>query len=56
MYGPAYQIRPIGLSNAGFGPSKHYESSYEDHLEKATRLSSEMNAYNPVDFCSAFFA
>lgn len=58
MYGPAYQIRPIGGQTNGAygvmstnGNGKHlYESSYEDHLEKAARLSAEMNNYNPVGF------
>jgi len=47
MYGPAYQIRPM----AGAYPmrDKHYDNvSYEDHLEKAARMSAELNAYHSV--------
>uniref|UniRef100_A0A914UMS4 Uncharacterized protein n=1 Tax=Plectus sambesii TaxID=2011161 RepID=A0A914UMS4_9BILA len=50
MYGPAYQIRQVP---AGYGARKGKErsypavhGSYEDHLEKAARLSSEMSSYN----------
>lgn len=45
MYGPAYQIRPIGVGYTMRG-EKSYETSYEDHLEKAARLSSEIGSYN----------
>ncbi|KAI1729936.1 nidogen-like domain-containing protein [Ditylenchus destructor] len=45
MYGPAYQIRPMAT---GFAMrDKHFDgASYEEHLQKAARLSSEMSAYD----------
>lgn len=48
MYGPAYQIRPISIGYTMRG-EKGYEVSYEDHLEKAARLSSEIGTFNPVN-------
>jgi hypothetical protein len=55
MYGPAYQIRQVpagyGQNAARKGKDRNYPAvhgSYEDHLEKAARLSSEMSSYNQV--------
>uniref|UniRef100_A0A1I7WSV0 NIDO domain-containing protein n=1 Tax=Heterorhabditis bacteriophora TaxID=37862 RepID=A0A1I7WSV0_HETBA len=45
-YGPTFTVQPT--SYALKRGSKHLDSSYEDHLEKAARLSSEMTAYNQV--------
>ncbi|MCP9257182.1 Nidogen-like protein [Dirofilaria immitis] len=47
MYFPNHQqIHPITTTFAMRKDSKHFDSSYEDHLEKAARLSSELNSYN----------
>uniref|UniRef100_A0A8R1U360 Uncharacterized protein n=1 Tax=Pristionchus pacificus TaxID=54126 RepID=A0A8R1U360_PRIPA len=44
-YGPSYAFR--GATSYGLNrPVYTADSSYEDHLEKAARLSSEMTAYN----------
>uniref|UniRef100_A0A8R1TLY4 Uncharacterized protein n=1 Tax=Onchocerca volvulus TaxID=6282 RepID=A0A8R1TLY4_ONCVO len=40
------QIYPIATIFAMRKDSKHFDGSYEDHLEKAARLSSELNSYN----------
>uniref|UniRef100_A0A915Q1X0 EGF-like domain-containing protein n=1 Tax=Setaria digitata TaxID=48799 RepID=A0A915Q1X0_9BILA len=47
IYFPNHQqIHPITTTYAMRKDSKHFDGSYEDHLEKAARLSSEMNSYN----------
>uniref|UniRef100_A0A183UWS7 EGF-like domain-containing protein n=1 Tax=Toxocara canis TaxID=6265 RepID=A0A183UWS7_TOXCA len=46
LYFPNHQIRPLATGYAVRKGSKHFEGSYEDHLEKAARLSSELSAYN----------
>uniref|UniRef100_A0A158Q893 EGF-like domain-containing protein n=1 Tax=Elaeophora elaphi TaxID=1147741 RepID=A0A158Q893_9BILA len=47
MYFPNHQqIHPITTTFAMRKDSKHFDGSYEDHLEKAARLSSELNSYN----------
>ncbi|KAK6052097.1 hypothetical protein COOONC_10398 [Cooperia oncophora] len=43
-YGPVYSVQPTSYALKRNG--KHVEGSYEDHLEKAARMSSEMSAYN----------
>ncbi|EPB73769.1 Nidogen-like protein [Ancylostoma ceylanicum] len=45
-YGPVYSVQPTAYALKRNG--KHVEGSYEDHLEKAARISNEMNAYNQV--------
>lgn len=45
MYGPAYQIRPVATGFTVRKTTKGFDS-YEDHLEKAARLSSELSSYN----------
>uniref|UniRef100_A0AC35EUW9 Uncharacterized protein n=1 Tax=Panagrolaimus sp. PS1159 TaxID=55785 RepID=A0AC35EUW9_9BILA len=46
-FGHGYGIRPIATGYAMRKGSKGCDISYEDHMEKAARLSSEMNSYNP---------
>ncbi|VDK66029.1 unnamed protein product [Cylicostephanus goldi] len=46
-YGPVYSVQPTAYAIKRNG--KPMDSSYEDHLEKAARMSSEMNAYNQVN-------
>uniref|UniRef100_A0A915ALI5 Uncharacterized protein n=1 Tax=Parascaris univalens TaxID=6257 RepID=A0A915ALI5_PARUN len=46
LYFPNHQIRPLTTGYAVRKGSKHFDASYEDHLEKAARLSSELSAYN----------
>ncbi|VDM97071.1 unnamed protein product [Thelazia callipaeda] len=48
MYFPNHQqIYPIGTATYALRKdSKHFNGSYEDHLEKAARLSSELSSYN----------
>ncbi|EJD75008.1 nidogen [Loa loa] len=47
IYFPNHQqIHPITATFAMRKDSKHFDGSYEDHLEKAARLSSELNSYN----------
>uniref|UniRef100_A0A914RSB1 SEA domain-containing protein n=1 Tax=Parascaris equorum TaxID=6256 RepID=A0A914RSB1_PAREQ len=48
LYFPNHQIRPLTTGYAVRKGSKHFDASYEDHLEKAARLSSELSAYNQV--------
>nr|CDJ82526.1 Nidogen and EGF calcium-binding domain containing protein [Haemonchus contortus] len=43
-YGPVYSVQPTSYALKRNG--KPVEGSYEDHLEKAARMSSEMSAYN----------
>ncbi|KAL6727667.1 hypothetical protein Aduo_009523 [Ancylostoma duodenale] len=43
-YGPVYSVQPTAYALKRNG--KHVEGSYEDHLEKAARISNEMSAYN----------
>ncbi|TKR78276.1 hypothetical protein L596_019108 [Steinernema carpocapsae] len=45
MYGTSYQVRPLAT---GYQMRKDgtFNGSYEDHLEAAARLSSELNSYN----------
>lgn len=43
-YGPVYSVQPTAYALKRNG--KPVEGSYEDHLEKAARLNSEMSAYN----------
>ncbi|CAJ0580894.1 unnamed protein product, partial [Mesorhabditis spiculigera] len=43
LYGPSYSVRPVGGYNVKRN-SQHLD--YEDHLDKAARISAEMNAYN----------
>ncbi|VDO87956.1 unnamed protein product [Haemonchus placei] len=45
-YGPVYSVQPTSYALKRNG--KPVEGSYEDHLEKAARMSSEMSAYNQV--------
>ncbi|ETN85933.1 Nidogen-like protein [Necator americanus] len=45
-YGPVYSVQPTAYALKRNG--KHVEGSYEDHMEKAARLSNEMNAYSQV--------
>uniref|UniRef100_A0A7E4W4K5 EGF-like domain-containing protein n=1 Tax=Panagrellus redivivus TaxID=6233 RepID=A0A7E4W4K5_PANRE len=47
MYGQNYHVRPIATGFAMRKGSKAFDGSYEDHMEKAARLSSEMSNYNP---------
>ncbi|KHJ82257.1 hypothetical protein OESDEN_18051, partial [Oesophagostomum dentatum] len=47
-YGPVYSVQPTAYALKRSG--KHAEGSYEDHLEKTARISSEMNTYNQVNF------
>ncbi|PAV89366.1 hypothetical protein WR25_05596 [Diploscapter pachys] len=44
IYGPTYAVRPTAYNFKTRNPSNNMDP-YEDHLEKAARLSSEMNAY-----------
>lgn len=47
IYFPNHQqIHPITTTFAMRKDSKNFDGSYEDHLEKAARLSSELNSYN----------
>jgi len=43
MYGP---VRPLSGGYAMRKSSSKLDGSYEDHLEKAARLSSELSSYN----------
>ncbi|VDM54796.1 unnamed protein product [Angiostrongylus costaricensis] len=43
-YGPVYSVQSTAYAVKRSG--KSVDGSYEDQLEKATRLSSEMNTYN----------
>ncbi|KIH55554.1 hypothetical protein ANCDUO_14289 [Ancylostoma duodenale] len=45
-YGPVYSVQPTAYALKRNG--KHVEGSYEDHLEKAARISNEMNAFNQL--------
>ena len=47
IYGPTYAVRPTAYNFKARNPSNNMDP-YEDHLEKAARLSSEMNAYGQV--------
>ncbi|GMT19357.1 hypothetical protein PFISCL1PPCAC_10654, partial [Pristionchus fissidentatus] len=51
-YGPAYAFR--GATTYGLNRPGLPDSSYEDHLEKAARLSSEMTAYNQTGRVSLY--
>uniref|UniRef100_A0AC34PZ99 Uncharacterized protein n=1 Tax=Panagrolaimus sp. JU765 TaxID=591449 RepID=A0AC34PZ99_9BILA len=46
MYGPGYGVRPVATGFAMRKGSKQFDPSYEDNIEKAARLSAEMNSYN----------
>ncbi|CAJ0943292.1 unnamed protein product, partial [Mesorhabditis belari] len=46
LYGPSYSVRPVGGYNLKRNSQQIDGSSYEDHLDKAARISAEMNAYN----------
>ena len=48
MYSQNYGVRPIATGFAMRKGSKGFDSSYEDSIEKAARLSAEMNSYNGV--------
>ncbi|VDO77745.1 unnamed protein product [Heligmosomoides polygyrus] len=50
-YGPVYSVQPTAYALKRNG--KPVEGSYEDHLEKAARLNSEMSAYNQVPYFAA---
>ncbi|VDK77265.1 unnamed protein product [Litomosoides sigmodontis] len=41
-----HQIHPITTTFAMRKDSRHFDGSYEDHPEKAARLSSELSSYN----------
>ncbi|CAJ0599781.1 unnamed protein product [Cylicocyclus nassatus] len=43
-YGPVYSVQPTAYAIKRNG--KSMDGSYEDQMEKAARMSSEMNAYN----------
>ncbi|KAE9550713.1 hypothetical protein FO519_006079 [Halicephalobus sp. NKZ332] len=46
MYSHNYGARPLATGFAMRKGSKGFEPSYEDSIEKAARLSAEMNSYN----------